>query len=180
MDITRIVGAAALSVSIPVLAMVQPGNLTFAKGTQVISETETRAPLQHAAEPRENILQADVKTAPAAAAFTSAMTRLSDEADGVDRLWAAYKTQCSPKATAEVPFGREWFAVLGEKSPSSATSDCDDLLTLVKQTGQGIRQDLQKAMISARRSNLDPGTEVGLLRWNSLELPQAQMSMARR
>ncbi|MEO8358532.1 MAG: hypothetical protein ABI672_00760 [Vicinamibacteria bacterium] len=180
MDITRIVGAAALSVSLPVLAMFQPGRLTSAKETKGSSATESPAPLQHATEPQENILQADAKTAPAAAAFGSAMTRLSDEADGVDRLWTAYKTQCSPKVATNVSFGREWFAVLGAKSPAQATPDCEDLLTLVKQTGEGIREDLRKAMISARRSSIDPGTEVGLLRWNSLELPQTQMSVARR
>jgi hypothetical protein len=169
MDLFRIGAALAVSLGIPVLAMVQPGSPStvlgstlgrpVANGSSEIAKKDWKA--------SESV--ADKPPSSAAAAFRAEITRLSDDADGVDRLWQSYKEQCGARAQGQGAFGREWFAIPEGKVAGS--SDCTDLLNLIRQTGNGIKADLRRATSAGRRAQLDQGTEVGLLRWHSLELP---------
>lgn len=170
--------AVVLTLGVPVLAMIQPG----APAAQVQAQdartppgtalgtalgTSLRTPPKEAERGREAV------DMPAAAILGSEIRRLSDEADSVDRLWAAYGEQCGAAqvaSTQPTDFGRVWFAVL-DAPERGAGGHCAELLQLIRQSGEGIRRDLRRALSAARKARVDTGTEVGLLRWHSLELP---------
>ncbi len=186
--------AVAVTLGLPAMALIQPGSRTS------IQAIDTSAPGRYpgsayAAAPPDAVPSEAVDSTrnrpdlPARGRETAASTlgaevrRLSDEADSVDRLWQALSEQCGGKpkpSQSQASFGREWFSLLeaegqralGQDEPQfTRSADCVDLQELIRESGRGIRQDLRRAIATARRARVDPGTEVGLLRWHLLELP---------
>jgi hypothetical protein len=185
MDILRLATATAVTLGLPVLAMIHPADKTPQPAQAALSNQATgeeSAPASGAAEStplvatrhsqtRGTFGQTEVRPAqsPALASFSSEIRRLSDEADSVDRVFAALGAQCGVQASNGVPgFGRAWFAMLDEDRQFSA-AHCSELWQLVRQSGQGIRNDLKRVLTQANRAGLDAGTIVGLLRWHSLD-----------
>lgn len=171
MDISRIATAVVLTLGVPVLAMIQPG--ARANHDDAAGSRPTVAPNSPEAARVQMTPGREPVAMPGAGALENAIRRLSDQADSVDRLWSAYGEQCGVPHLAGAQrndFGRAWFLVLdGAKPPAGA--HCAQLLELVRQSGEGIRRDLRRALSAARKARVDTGTEVGLLRWHSLELP---------
>lgn len=162
--------AVVLTLGVPVLAMIQPG----APAAQVQAQDARTTPGTALGTALGTSLRTpQAVDMPAAAILGSEIRRLSDEADSVDRLWAAYGEQCGAAqvaSTQPTDFGRVWFAVL-DAPERGAGGHCAELLQLIRQSGEGIRRDLRRALSAARKARVDTGTEVGLLRWHSLELP---------
>ena len=165
MTIIKAATAIAVSLGIPVLAMVDPSERPAGTGAGPVPErVEAReTPAPPLVEPDPN---------PTAATFAAAISRLSDEADGVDRLWQAYRSQCYGLALKSTynGFGREWFEVLDVPAGRPPSAECGDMRELIIKTGGGVRDDVRRAVLAARQGQLDRGTEVGMLRWNLLDL----------
>ncbi len=165
MTIIKTATAIVVSLGIPVLAMVDPSERPAGGSAGSIPERieAPQAPAPPLVEPAPN---------PTAAAFAAAISRLSDEADGVDRLWQAYRAQCygPSQKSGYNGFGREWFEILDAPAGRPPSAECGDMRELISQTGAGVRDDVRRAVLAARQGQLDRGTEVGMLRWNSLEL----------
>ena len=129
--------------------------------------------------PRPSVLPAAPLKSPspqevAAQAFATDVARLSEEADAVDRLWHAYKAQCGARGGRRHDFGREWFALWDRSfEPTLATPACGELLSRLLQSGNSLRRELLETRAMAGRVALTPGTEVGMLRWHSLQWPEA-------
>lgn len=102
--------------------------------------------------------------------LASQVVRLSARADGVDRLWQAYRTRCQPGTSRGYEFGREWFG-LWDRAFVPATTDagCAALLQRVVVEGGGILMELTAADALARHAGVSPMTIHGMVRWNGLE-----------
>jgi hypothetical protein len=185
MDILRLATATAVTLGLPVLAMIHPPDRTpVAPGDSSSNPVAAResvaspvfaasAPANTAAHLQRPAVSGQINPAPAqspaVAAFASEIRRLSDEADSVDRIFVAMGAQCGLQARNDLPdFGRAWFAMLDEDRQFAA-AHCGDMWQLVKESGRGIRNDLKRALAQASRAGLDAGTIVGLLRWHSLD-----------
>ena len=108
----------------------------------------------------------------AARAFAADVVRLSGEADGVDRLWRAYKADCGVRERRQYDFGRAWFALWDRSAePTVASPACSGILWRLLESGEGVRRELLEARAAAKRAELPPGTEIGMLRWNGLQWP---------
>ena len=94
----------------------------------------------------------------AARAFAADVVRLSGEADGVDRLWRAYKAECGVREGRPV---------------------CSGILWRLLQSGEGVRRELLEARAVAKRAALPTGTEIGMLRWNGLQWLRAEETLTR-
>ena len=185
MAILRVVGV-VVGLTIPVLAAAPPPSISAATSRLSIatrqelpvvipsSEEQERGPI---AQPMSGLsaragIAAGMQEPQAngAAAFGAEMTRLSVEADAVDRLWQGFKTQCGVQMHDEYGFGREWFSIWDLKAEATVESaPCRDMLRGVVLAGKNVRRDLLRARKAAQRATLDRGTEVGLLRWHGLE-----------
>jgi hypothetical protein len=100
--------------------------------------------------------------------------RLSRDADAIDRLWLIYKAECGVRVGRQYAFGREWFAIWDRAAqPTIDARNCSDVLWRLLQGGESVRRDLGRARATARAA-LDPGTEIGMLRWHALEWPQLE------
>jgi hypothetical protein len=107
----------------------------------------------------------------AAKNFAVEVVRLSAEADAVDRLWHVYKAECGVRVGRQYDYGREWFALWDRAAePSVEARGCSEILWRLLRDGEGVRRDLTRARANAK-DRLDPGTEVGMLRWHSLQWP---------
>jgi hypothetical protein len=159
--IIKAASVAVVSLGIPVLAMVEPSE-------QLSAQTAQPEP----ARVEISALAPDPPKDPRVAAFAAAIQRLSDDADGVDRLWQAYRSQCVERRDGPTydGFGREWFGILDAPGNHPADSECGEMRHFIRRTGGSVREDVRRAVAAARAANLDRGTEVGMLRWNSLEL----------
>jgi hypothetical protein len=183
MDILRLATATAVTLGLPVLAMIHPPDRTpltqvdssssIAVAARESAVSPVSAPTNGAVQSQRPIVSGQINPAPAqspaVAAFASEIRRLSDEADSVDRVFVAMSAQCGLQARNDLPdFGRAWFAMLDEDRQFAA-AHCGDMWQLVKESGRGIRNDLKRALTQATRGGLDTGTIVGLLRWHSLD-----------
>jgi S1-C subfamily serine protease len=94
----------------------------------------------------------------ATAAFDRQVRAVAQAADRLDRSWADYKSGCL--ATIAVPrgFDREWFVVLGDRSPTGGAPPACRAWTeqLVANTGS-VRQAMIEARDAARRAGVFPG-----------------------
>jgi hypothetical protein len=109
----------------------------------------------------------------AATSFAGDVLRLSAEADGVDRLWQAYKEKCGVRVSRQYDFGREWFAIWDRAAePAIDTPGCGDSLARLRQAGDKLGRGLLRSRTTARQAGLDRGTEIGMLRWNGLQWSQ--------
>ena len=116
----------------------------------------------------------------AAQRFAADMMRLSTEADAVDRLWSGYKAHCGARGGRRHDFGREWFALWDRPlAPTVASPACGELLSGLLQSGESVRRQLRETRAGAQRAALGPGTEVGMLRWHSLQWSRADPRPAR-
>lgn len=110
----------------------------------------------------------------AAKTFAAEVIRLSREADAIDRVWLVYKGQCGVRVSRQYAFGREWFALWDRAAqPAIDARGCSDLLWRLLQSGENVRRDLGRVRATARAA-LDPGTEIGMLRWHSLQWSQLE------
>jgi hypothetical protein len=102
--------------------------------------------------------------------FATLVTRLSAQADGVDRLWQVYRTRCERGVPNGYEFGREWFALWDRALvPTSSDAGCASLLQRVVVEGGGILMELTAADAAARHDGVSPMTIHGMVRWNGLE-----------
>jgi hypothetical protein len=186
MDILRLATATAVTLGLPVLAMIHPSDRTPLQApgdpssNAAVVREPVASPVSAASAPTTPSVHSQTLVAlgqmnaapaqsPAVAAFASEIRRLSDEADSVDRVFVAMNAQCGLRARNDLPdFGRAWFAMLDEDRQFPA-AHCGDMWQLVKESGRGIRNDLRRALAQANRAGLDAGTVVGLLRWHSLD-----------
>jgi hypothetical protein len=114
----------------------------------------------------------------AASSFASEMLRLSVAADGVDRLWQAYKERCGVRVSRRYDFGREWFAVWDRAAdPTLHAPGCGDLLVRVREAGEKVRRETVRARAKAHQAR---GTEIGMLRWHGLLWPPLQEESPQR
>jgi hypothetical protein len=121
-------------------------------------------------EPPAPFREAERLKEAAAREFAAEIVRLAAEANGVDRLWLGYKSECGVRVTRPYDFGREWFALWDRAAePTVASPSCSDLLWRVLRAGEAVRNDILAARTAAQRAVLSPGTEVGMLRWHALE-----------
>lgn len=108
----------------------------------------------------------------AASDFAVEVARLSAEADGVDRFWQVYKAECGVRVGRQYDFGREWFSIWDRAAEATIDAPaCSEALWRVLQAGENVRHDLLRARATAQRAVLDPGTEIGTLRWHALQWP---------
>ena len=116
----------------------------------------------------------------AARAFAADVVRLSGEADGVDRLWRAYKAECGVREGRQYDFGRAWFALWDRSAePTVVSPVCSGILWRLLQSGEGVRRELLEARAVAKRAALPTGTEIGMLRWNGLQWLRAEETLTR-
>jgi hypothetical protein len=114
----------------------------------------------------------------AATSFAAEVLRLSAEADDVDRLWQAYKEECGVRVSRQYDFGREWFSIWDRAAePNINAPGCSDLLGRLRQAGEKIRRDVQRARASSHQAR---GTEIGMLRWHALQWPQLEEASSER
>lgn len=107
----------------------------------------------------------------AAKNFAVEVVRLSAEADAVDRLWHVYKAECGVRVSRQYDYGREWFALWDRAAePTVEARGCSEILWRLLRNGENVRRDLTRARATAKNV-VDPGTEVGMLRWHSLQWP---------
>ena len=105
-----------------------------------------------------------------ARAFAAEVVRLSGEADAVDLVWSAYKSNCQVAVGRAYDYGREWFAVWDQAVDARASSaECAQLMQRLLETGERVRRGLASAREAALRANLPPETVHGMLRWHGLE-----------
>jgi hypothetical protein len=108
----------------------------------------------------------------AATSFAADLVRVSAEADGVDRLWQAYRDRCGVRVSRQYDFGREWFSIWDRAAePTMGTTGCADALERVRQAGEKVRRGLLRARAAGHQAR---GTEVGMLRWQGLQWPQLE------
>jgi hypothetical protein len=104
-----------------------------------------------------------------ARAFAAEVVRLSGEADAVDLVWSAYKSNCQVAVGRAYDYGREWFAVWDQAVDARASSaECAQLMQRLLETGERVRRGLASAREAASRANLPPETVHGMLRWHGL------------
>jgi len=107
------------------------------------------------------------------AEFAAVVLRLAAEADGIDRLWAAFKVGCGVRAAVPRGYGREWFVLWDRGAlPITGSSPCVEMLSRVLEQGEAVRRDLIEVRGRARRALIPRATELGMLRWNGLEWAQ--------
>lgn len=111
----------------------------------------------------------------AAEAFSREVLRLSADADRLDGLWQLYKTECMVAVNRQYDFGREWFALWdGDVRSTVSTPECNDVPLTVVDAAETIRHDLVRARAVAQETGVGLGTEVGVLRWHTLEGPMGR------
>jgi hypothetical protein len=108
-------------------------------------------------------------------AFSREILRMAAEADRLDAVWQIYKEECGVVVDSDSDFGREWFALLSDGTRATAgTPACADVPIGLSQAAFAIRDDLRRARDVAREAGIGQATEIGLLRWNQLELKEAR------
>ena len=107
---------------------------------------------------------------PGALLLQRELVRLAGAADSSDQLWQEYKAECGVRVEREYDFGREWFALLDHAAEATIDKpDCPPLRKHILQSAEEVRRDLALARVAARQSQVDLATEIGLLRWHTLE-----------
>ncbi|MEO8359998.1 MAG: hypothetical protein ABI672_08210 [Vicinamibacteria bacterium] len=110
----------------------------------------------------------------AADAFAREIIRLSVDADRLDNVWDIYKTACGVKVSREHDFGREWFSLWDHSARASVQSaGCAEVPASLVDASDSLRQDLLRARLAARATGVSEATEVGVLRWHTLQSPFA-------
>ena len=125
--------------------------------------------------PAESVPSATPETVQdlAASSFASAVLRLSGEADDLDRLWTDYKQECGVRVARQYDFGREWFSIWDRAAEATINAPaCGDALRRLRQAGDKLGREILKARAAAHQAALNPGTEIGMLRWHALQWPQ--------
>jgi len=154
----------------------RPAAADPADGSLATPADETQAP--PAASPPPTPPQAEPNAiAPAivdrdeqARAFAAEVVRLSGEADAVDLVWSAYKSNCQVAVGRAYDYGREWFAVWDRAVDARAsTAECTQLMQRLLETGERVRRGLASVREAALRAGLPPETVHGMLRWHGLE-----------
>jgi hypothetical protein len=159
------------------------GPLVETLQAKAVDRTETAAPAPASPSPGDTAAPGVVPETSqdlAATSFASEITRLSSQADGVDRLWETYKAKCGVHVDRQYDFGREWFAIWDRAGePSAEAAGCGDGLARVRQAGEKLGRGILKARTMARQAGLDRATEIGMLRWHGLQWSQFEENQTR-
>ncbi|MEO5761052.1 MAG: hypothetical protein ABIR28_01960, partial [Vicinamibacteria bacterium] len=156
-----------------------PGDrpLQAAAGVTPVSRAESMkaaatTALPDVAAPATNVIANYDRQTIAADAFAREIIRLSVDADRLDNVWAIYKTECGVKVSREHDFGREWFSLWDHSAqPSVQSARCADVPVSILDASDAIREDLLRARLAARETGVGEATEVGVLRWHTLQPP---------
>jgi hypothetical protein len=139
------------------------------------------APTQHSALPdvaapvRQVITPSTDPQSIAAEAFAREILRLSADADRVDTIWQIYKDECKVKVSRSYDFGREWFSLWDGTAEATAANDsCKETPFALFDAAETIRRDLLHARAMAQETGIGTGTEVGVLRWHTLQYAKSR------